>query len=444
MAVFSVSLNTRSKKHFLGVPTFLGYVAGIGREATGFTIRSDIGPAQNANDVSDDRHVPPTKYIKKKEEEENEEDFNNSYYDKFSGYGGSFFNINILILCHDPYDKDYEEVDTIYEAIDKQMDEKRKEYTREELERYRQDSWDILAQQFSNLKRTVVDPKEYLMDLQSLIPTYGGDINDIKKAKLLLKSVRKTNPNHPPAWIAFAHLEEMTGKAKAVIAQLVRHIPTFVRLWKAAVELEDPEDGRILLSRAVECCPISVDLWLALARLEKHWFKEAMEAEKARAAAYFEKGDVPAIFYLSLIQANSNSEEIWLVMMKSAKLEWALNNLDATLHLLKEILEAFDDFPNVANERKLEHRKNQMIKAHSVLEKARLKNPKNAELWMEAIRNELKKGDTRDIANTLRLRHYKKRCIEPHHAKISKNIINWCLSIDQILVLVAKELLIPI
>lgn len=50
------------------------------------------------------------------------------------------------------------------------------------------------------------------------------------------------------------------------ILQALEHIPNSVRLWKAAVELEDPEDARILLSRAVECCPTSVDLWLALAR----------------------------------------------------------------------------------------------------------------------------------------------------------------------------------
>ena len=45
--------------------------------------------------------------------------------------------------------------------------------------------------------QTVVDPKGYLTDLQSMLPSYGGDINDVKKARLLLKSVRETNPNHP-------------------------------------------------------------------------------------------------------------------------------------------------------------------------------------------------------------------------------------------------------
>ena len=37
-------------------------------------------------------------------------------------------------------------------------------------------------------------------------------LSDIKKARLLLKSVRETNPHHPPAWIASARLEEVTGK----------------------------------------------------------------------------------------------------------------------------------------------------------------------------------------------------------------------------------------
>ena len=33
-----------------------------------------------------------------------------------------------------------------------------------------------------------------------------------------------------------------------------------MRIWKATVELEEPEDARIMLSRAVECCPSSVEV----------------------------------------------------------------------------------------------------------------------------------------------------------------------------------------
>ena len=52
--------------------------------------------------------------------------------------------------------------------------------------------------------------------------------------------------------------------------EALEKIPTSVRLWKAAIELEEVEDAKILLNRSVECCPLSVDLWLALARLETY------------------------------------------------------------------------------------------------------------------------------------------------------------------------------
>ncbi|MBN3292960.1 PRP6 factor, partial [Polypterus senegalus] len=210
--------------------------------------------------------------------------------------------------------------------------------------------------------QTVVDPKGYLTDLNSMIPTHGGDINDIKKARLLLKSVRETNPHHPPAWIASARLEEVTGKlqvarnlimkgtemcpksedvwleaarlqpgdtAKVVVAQAVRHLPQSVRiyiraaeletdirakkrvlrkalenisksvrLWKAAVELEEPEDARIMLSRA---------LWLALARLETY--------ENARRVLNKARENIPTdrhiwITAAKLEEANGNTQMV--------------------------------------------------------------------------------------------------------------------------------------
>jgi hypothetical protein len=47
------------------------------------------------------------------------------------------------------------------------------------------------------------------------------------------------------------------------------------------VELASEEDARVLLSRAVECCPTHVELWLALAKLESY-----ENAKKVRAAGY--------------------------------------------------------------------------------------------------------------------------------------------------------------
>ena len=45
--------------------------------------------------------------------------------------------------------------------------------------------------------QTVVDPKGYLTDLQSAIPQFGADMQDIKKGRMLLKSLRETNPDKP-------------------------------------------------------------------------------------------------------------------------------------------------------------------------------------------------------------------------------------------------------
>lgn len=57
--------------------------------------------------------------------------------------------------------------------------------------------------------QTVVDPKGYLTDMKSIKISSDAEISDIKKARLLLKSVTNTNPRHAPGWIAAARLEEL-------------------------------------------------------------------------------------------------------------------------------------------------------------------------------------------------------------------------------------------
>ncbi|CAM9724783.1 unnamed protein product, partial [Discosporangium mesarthrocarpum] len=190
--------------------------------------------------------------------------------------------------------------------------------------------------------QTAVNPKGYLTDLNSLKINSDAEVGDIEKARLLLKSVTSTNPKHGPGWIAAARVEEYAGKivqarktikagceacadnedvwleaarlqtpdnAKTILANAIRNLPTSVKiwlraaeletspapkkarggegdgvvlrralefvpssvkLWKTAIELEAVEDARIMLGRAVECVPHSVDMWLALARLETY------------------------------------------------------------------------------------------------------------------------------------------------------------------------------
>lgn len=150
--------SSAQKRDFIGKPAPPGYVAGIGRGATGFTTRSDIGPAREAiaaaaaaavaaSSSSDDG---PSRKVARRANDDDEEDeyLNESNYDEFAGYGGSLFN-------KDPYEEDDEEADRIYEEIDKHLDERgkalREAKTRQELERYRQERPKI-QQQFSDLK----------------------------------------------------------------------------------------------------------------------------------------------------------------------------------------------------------------------------------------------------------------------------------------------------
>ena len=172
----AAALVNKQRKHFIGMPAPLGYVAGVGRGATGFTTRSDIGPAREASDVPDDRHAPPVK--KKKDDDDGsdeEENLNDSNYDEFAGYGGSLFG------KHDPYEKDDEEADAIYQAIDDRMDEKRRDYRearfKKEVEKYRKERPKI-QQQFSDLKRelTYVSP-----DAWNSIPEVGDSRNRKKR-----------------------------------------------------------------------------------------------------------------------------------------------------------------------------------------------------------------------------------------------------------------------
>lgn len=52
-----------------------------------------------------------------------------------------------------------------------------------------------------------------------------------------------------------ARLETDDAAKSRVLRRALERIPTSVRLWKAAVELANQDDARVLLSRAVECCP---------------------------------------------------------------------------------------------------------------------------------------------------------------------------------------------
>lgn len=63
------------------------------------------------------------------------------------------------------------------------------------------------------------------------------------------------NPTSVRLWMRAAELEKDTQSQSRVLRRALERLPTSVKLWKAAVELASEEDARVLLGRAVECCP---------------------------------------------------------------------------------------------------------------------------------------------------------------------------------------------
>ncbi|KAI9494764.1 PRP1 splicing factor, N-terminal-domain-containing protein [Zychaea mexicana] len=152
-------------KEFIGKPAPPNYVAGLGRGATGFTTRSDIGPARETGDVGGDAKQGAAKEGGNDEDDERFQDPDNE----------------VALFSSGPYDAEDEEADRVYEEVANRMDERRRSRReareREELARYRRERPKI-SQQFADLKRQLssVDETEW-----AAIPEVGDLVGKNRK-----------------------------------------------------------------------------------------------------------------------------------------------------------------------------------------------------------------------------------------------------------------------
>lgn len=121
------------------MPAPASYVAGLGRGASGFTTRSDIGPA---------REGPSEETIAEARAKRGEEEYDPDQFQDPDNEVGLFSG--------QVYEADDEEADRIYESVDKNMDARRRARReareREEMDRFRREN-PKLQQQFADLKR---------------------------------------------------------------------------------------------------------------------------------------------------------------------------------------------------------------------------------------------------------------------------------------------------
>ncbi|MES1905839.1 MAG: Pre-mRNA-processing factor 6, partial [Paramarteilia canceri] len=154
------SLVDPKKKALINTPAPPGYIAGLGRGATGFTTRSDIGPALKSED-------PLLSSTGGKDD--GNENLNDADYDEFTGYGGS-------ICKNDPYEADDVEADNVYASIDARMDERRK-IRREKVER---DTTEKLRKERPKIQQLFVELKRNLSSVSDDQWNAIPDVSDWK------------------------------------------------------------------------------------------------------------------------------------------------------------------------------------------------------------------------------------------------------------------------
>lgn len=119
---------------------------------------------------------------------------------------------------------------------------------------------------------TSIDPKGYLTSLaKSQINEGEAQVGDIKRVRVLLESVIRTNPKHAPGWIAAARLEELAGKivaARNVIARGCEICPKSEDAWLENIRLNDNHNAKIIAANAIKNNDHSVRLWIEAMKLE--------------------------------------------------------------------------------------------------------------------------------------------------------------------------------
>lgn len=115
------------------------------------------------------------------------------------------------------------------------------------------------------------DKEGYMTSLNSMKLNSATEINDLKKARMLLKAVVKANPQSREAWVAAARIEELDGKlpeARSLLAKACEQFPDSEDVWYEAARLEEPKKQQAFFAQALQKIPTSRKLWLLASQTE--------------------------------------------------------------------------------------------------------------------------------------------------------------------------------
>lgn len=361
------------RKAFLDQEAPPGYVAGLGRGATGFTTQADIGGA-NLN--------PPT----------NSDSEDEAYKD--ADEDG--------LLQRQDWDREDEEADRIYKEIEDRLNSRRKRKTDDEKKEY--NSMQDIGAQFKDLKEelSTVTKAQWLelpevgdltrrnkrlrqLDQEQqrhyAVPDsiVGGQLNaentdlkaissakdallsfnldqnatknesvnadaylqtmeksqdfgDLEKGRVILSSLRKSQPQNASSWISSARLEEKYknfDQARWYISKGCDLCPRSADIWLESLRLNqnDVKLCRVTVTEAIKLNSHSTKLWMKAASLEaddfsrKRIFRKALE---------YNSGSVE--LWSCLVELETDNEDKKKLLQRA--IELIPDSLDLTLALL--------------------------------------------------------------------------------------------------------------
>ncbi|CAG8220374.1 unnamed protein product [Penicillium salamii] len=373
------------RKDFLSQAAPENYVAGLGRGATGFTTRSDLGPAREGPTPEQIQAAltkraqqlgaaAPTAYGNNSREKGGKEDEKEEEDERFQDPDNE-----VGLFAYGQFDQEDDEADRIYQEVDEKMD-KRRRARREAREKAEREDFESknpkIQQQFADLKRTLasvseedwanlpevgdltgknrrdkqnsrqrfyavpdsvlagardsaqygttvaedgsqtnaegegagtmtnfadigaardkvlqvrldqaalsgdaasgsatsIDPTGYLTSLnKSESKSSEAEVGDVKRVRVLLESVTKTNPKHAPGWIALARLEEIAGRivvARTLLAKGCELCPKSEDIWLENIRLNEGHNAKVIAANAIKNNDRSTKLWTEAMLLE--------------------------------------------------------------------------------------------------------------------------------------------------------------------------------
>lgn len=370
-----------SRPAFLDQEAPKGYVAGIGRGATGFTTSADTGAVRIEDDIDDD--------------------------------GPKIDDDSGLLARRGKGDAAEEEADKIYEDIERRLLEKKRKKNEQlvekppsddpvsqfvdlkrDLSQVTRDQWAALPEVGDLTRRnkrmrllekqqqrfyavpdsvltglgssqatnfaSISQGKDKLLSqrLDELLPQaqtttdaieeqdsdMDSQIADVNRTRLVLNSLRRTAPNKASSWIASIRVEEQAknfSAAKRLAVQACQKVPQSEEVWLESIRihqksLQSSYECKTIANSGLKFNPKSLGLWLKLYDLESN--SDTLTKRKVLMRAIENLPRVPEL-WKKLVQQEESAEEKRKLALKAVELcplDWDLRRILVSLSDYKE------------------------------------------------------------------------------------------------------------